>query len=417
MEFNTKNIVNLFKRVSLSAVLLGAITTNVSFAEDVPDEVQAVFANNCLNGCHVTGNENGGLNLEDKTVSFLELYEVNASCNANSKRVRERDANASVLYSKVNGGTPICGGVMPPGGSISAGDQVIIRDWINNLHPNGSITFVPASVQPIVGETQGTITLNVSRGPATTGDVSVDFVTANGTAEAGTDFVAQSGTLAFTDGQTTGQIIIDILDDADIEGDENFRVVLSNPLGGALLGIAPVSTVTIADDDDPPSPGILLMNGNSFTVNENDGTADIIIRRASGNEGAISVTLNTSNGSAIAGTDYESISQTVSFANAVNTQMVTLTLIDNAIFEGNKSFTASISNPQGGATLGSPNTMTISIVDDEPDPNAGGGNGGGGGGTPPPAPPPEEFRDAPESIGAIWWMILLLPVYRLLRRR
>ncbi len=400
-------------------LLLSLLSSGIAQAEDVPDAVQAVFANNCINGCHITGQENGGLNLQDKTTSFAELFEVNATCDANSKRVSERDANASVLYSKVNGGTPICGGVMPPGGSISAADQVIIRDWIDNLHPNGSITFAPASASPIVGETGGTITLNVSRGPATAGDVSVDFATADGTAEAGSDYVAQTSTLAFADGQTTGQIIVDILDDAEEEGDEAFRVVLSNPLGGALLGAAPVSNITIADNDDPPSPGILLMNGNTMTVSENAGTADIIIRRASGNEGAVSVTLTSSNGTAIAGTNYESISQTVSFANTENTQMVALTLIDNAVFEGNKSFTIAISAPQGGATLGSPNTMTVTITDDEPDPNVGGGggSGGGGGGGDPDPVPEEEFRDEPESIGVMAWLLILLPVYRQLRRK
>ncbi len=401
----------------LLPVLFYFLYTTAVFAEDVPDEVQAIFNASCTNGCHITGTENGGLNLEDATTSFAELFEVSASCDATKKRVADRDAINSVLYAKVIGAPDGCGGVMPPSGNlISANDQVVIKNWIDTLHPNGQINFSNASQNPIIGETGSTVTLDVSRGPGTQGEVSVDYATADGTATAATDYVASSGTLAFADGQTTQQIVITILDDADIEGDENFFVNLSNVAGGADPGTAIRSTVTIADDDDPPSPGILLMNNQTLNVNENAGTVDIIIRRASGNEGAVSVMLNSADGSALAGEDYQSLSQQVSFADAENTKSVTLTILDDQTFEGNETLSLSLSSPGGNAVIGSPSNTTVTIIEDDPDPNTGTGNGGG---TPPPPPstttdPDSELK--PESIGAVFWLLVLLPLIRIFKK-
>ncbi len=407
---------HFLRAFSLFAGLTLIVMNNVG-AEDVPNEVQAIFNANCTIACHITGNENGGLNLENATTSFAELFEITATCNPNMKRVVDRDSASSVLFAKVSGAPNGCGGVMPPSGNlISATDQAVIRDWIDNLHPNGKISFTAASQGPIIAENGATVTLTVSRGPGTQGDVSVDFATADGSAVAVNDYLASSGTLAFADGQTSQQIVIGIIDDTDIEGDENFFVNLSNVAGGAGLGSAIRSTVTIADNDDPPSPGILLMNNQTLNIDENAGTADIIIRRASGNEGAVSVMLNSADGSASSGQDYQAISQVVSFANTENTQTVTLTILDDQIFEGNETFSLSLSSPTGGAVIGAPSNTTVTIVENETDPNAGNNNGGGGNTTPPPPVTNNPNSDLKvESIGALSWLLLFLPLIRLLR--
>lgn len=425
MESSQNKISSRFSRDILldsirmfSIAILLYFSTNIAvFAEDVPNEVQAIFNASCTNGCHITGSENGGLNLENATTSFAELFEITATCDATKKRVVDRDSVNSVLYAKVIGAPNGCGGVMPPNGNlISATDQAVIKDWIDNLHPSGQINFTPASQSPIIGETGAMITLNVSRGPGTQGDVTVDFATSDGSATAAADYVATSGTLAFADGETVQQIVVDIIDDADIEGDENFFVDLSNVTGGADLGPSIRSTVTIADDDDPPSPGILLMNNQTLNVNEDAGTVDIIIRRATGNEGAVSAMLNSADGSALAGQDYQAISQVVSFANAENMKTVTLTILDDQTFEGNETLSLSLSNPTGNAVIGSPSNTTVTIVENEPDPNAGSGNGGG---TTPPPPPTTTDPDSElkaESIGAVFWLLFLLPLVKLFRR-
>ncbi|MBM4070068.1 MAG: hypothetical protein FJ271_14115 [Planctomycetes bacterium] len=110
-------------------------------------------------------------------------------------------------------------------------------------------------------------------GPATS-PVTVSYATANGSATAGSDYLAASGTLAFAPGTTTQTIAVTILGDTLVEGKETFFVNLSGATN-AVIGIAQ-ATGSIADDD-APATGI----GVAFKVRDNWSTgfvADMTIR-------------------------------------------------------------------------------------------------------------------------------------------
>jgi len=89
----------------------------------------------------------------------------------------------------------------------------------------------------------------VTRSGASTGTVTVQYSTANGTAQAGTDYTATSGTLTFAAGETQKALSVPIFNDGIPEPAETFTVTLSNPTGGAVLGSPQVATITIVDDD------------------------------------------------------------------------------------------------------------------------------------------------------------------------
>lgn len=82
-----------------------------------------------------------------------------------------------------------------------------------------------------------------------TQEVTVDFETVEGTAKAGEDFEAQSGTLVFAPGEIKQEIAVPIVIDDGLEADEEFTVVLSNPVNGYLKGNQQVATGTILNDD------------------------------------------------------------------------------------------------------------------------------------------------------------------------
>lgn len=95
------------------------------------------------------------------------------------------------------------------------------------------------------------ITINVSRSDGSFGHASVAYTTADGTATAGTDFTATTGTLEWTDGDMTDrQITIPIAQDELAEGDESFHLHLQNVLG-ASLGTPTSVEITIVEDDTP----------------------------------------------------------------------------------------------------------------------------------------------------------------------
>ncbi len=109
-------------------------------------------------------------------------------------------------------------------------------------------SFALASSQIITSEGQGSITLEVQRVGGSAGAASVEYVTIAGTAQAGQDFVSESGRLDFADGETSKQIVIGIVDDGDVESTEQFSVRIQNAVGAGLP--APqTSVVTIVDDD------------------------------------------------------------------------------------------------------------------------------------------------------------------------
>ena len=80
--------------------------------------------------------------------------------------------------------------------------------------------------------------------------VKVDWAVSDGTATAGEDYTAGSGTLTFNPGETVKTISIPVLDDAASEGVETFTLMLSNPAGVELADAE--ATGTIMNDDSEP---------------------------------------------------------------------------------------------------------------------------------------------------------------------
>ncbi|MDG2425996.1 MAG: family 16 glycosylhydrolase [Flavobacteriales bacterium] len=80
-------------------------------------------------------------------------------------------------------------------------------------------------------------------------EVRVDYQTVEGTALEGDDYEPQSGTLVFAPGDLIHEISIPIVIDEALESDEQFKVVLSNPINGYLKGNIQEATGTILNDD------------------------------------------------------------------------------------------------------------------------------------------------------------------------
>ena len=101
-------------------------------------------------------------------------------------------------------------------------------------------------------EAAGPLTFTVSLDGPSALEVTVDYATSDGTAEAGSDYEAVSGTLAIAPGTMTGTVSVPVLDDAGHEPDETFVLELSAPRNAVLADVS--ATGTILDDDlSPPS--------------------------------------------------------------------------------------------------------------------------------------------------------------------
>ncbi|MBI3354962.1 MAG: hypothetical protein HY034_08775, partial [Nitrospirae bacterium] len=101
-----------------------------------------------------------------------------------------------------------------------------------------------------VSEGAGTATISVLRTGSSAGAVSVNYATSNGTATAGSDYTAASGTLNWASGDTAAKTItITIINDTVVESNETVNITLSNQTTGALLGGTNPVALTITDND------------------------------------------------------------------------------------------------------------------------------------------------------------------------
>jgi hypothetical protein len=124
--------------------------------------------------------------------------------------------------------------------------------------PQLVVTYVPPSgagtlefEDPVftVGEAGTTATIAVARVGGTAGAVSVQYATGGGTATAGTDYTAATGTLNFAAGATRQTFTVTIANDTAVEVLETINLTLSNPTGGATLGGQPTATLRLKDND------------------------------------------------------------------------------------------------------------------------------------------------------------------------
>ena len=111
---------------------------------------------------------------------------------------------------------------------------------------------------------------------ASSGTVTVNYATADGTATAGEDYTATSGTLTFAPGETEKTVSVAIIDDTVEDSGETFTLVLSDPSGGRLADAEATGTifntevptsVSEADGADLPADttttGVIAVNGSA----------------------------------------------------------------------------------------------------------------------------------------------------------
>ena len=98
------------------------------------------------------------------------------------------------------------------------------------------------------GTTSMTFPVTITGGYTPEVPVSVAYVTQNGTALAGSDYIATSGTLTFAVGETAKSVTVQIIGDTVREPDETFYLVLSNPSASAEI-VDAEGVGTIVNDD------------------------------------------------------------------------------------------------------------------------------------------------------------------------
>lgn len=211
-----------------------------------------------------------------------------------------------------------------------------------------------------MSEDAGSITILVTRTQGSTGAVSVQFHTSNGTAQAGIDYTAVTQTLNWSAGDTsTKQVSIPVLDNPQATGDETINLNLSNPASGAFLGTPSAATLTIH-----AVKAVLQFAHSQFSANVLDGDATLSLSRTGNLLDAVTVVVQSPGGSAIA-----PFQKSITFAANAQTATFTVPIQNNGV-PGQSDVTVplSLSSPGSGASLGTTVSASLVIHDNNPFP-------------------------------------------------
>jgi len=207
-----------------------------------------------------------------------------------------------------------------------------------------------------------TARFTVSLSAAATGPVTVTYQTANGTATAGRDYTAKSGTLTFAAGETSKTIDVLVTGDTTAESDETFVVRLTSATGATITTAQ--ATGTIRNDDQAPVTPTLSI-GSATLVEGNSGTANVTftVTLSQASTSSVTVKYATADGTAIAGSDYNAASGTLTFAPGETSKTITVAVRGDTVAESAETFRVVLSNPTGATIATSTGTGTITDND------------------------------------------------------
>jgi large repetitive protein len=230
----------------------------------------------------------------------------------------------------------------------------------NDDLPNLTINDVTVN-EGNAGITNFSFTVSLSA-PAGPGGVTFNIATANGTATAGTDYVAQSLT-----GQTipagSSTYIFTVLVNGDTlnEANETFFVNVTSVTNAVVVDGQGVGTIT---NDDPlptiSTSNISVVEGNSGTTN---AVVTVTLNTASGR--TVTVNYQTGDGTATQPADYTSTSGTLTFTPPQTTQTITVPVIGETVPEANEIFSVGLFGATN-ATISAPTSFVTITNDDVP---------------------------------------------------
>lgn len=135
--------------------------------------------------------------------------------------------------------------------SGATGATISTSQGIGTITDNdGACSGVSFTIASNGAVTEGTSSVfTVTKAGTTGSSCSVNYATANGSAIAGSDYTAKSGTLSFTSSQTSKTVSVSTTNDTAVESAETFSMSPSAPTNGATLGSPSSATATINDND------------------------------------------------------------------------------------------------------------------------------------------------------------------------
>lgn len=222
------------------------------------------------------------------------------------------------------------------------------------------LSVAPAKAQMIsiqnnfsLPENAGSATFTINLSVASANTITVNYATANSSASSPSDYQTTSGTLTFLPGQVSKTVNVTLVNDYIFEGNEQFTLNLSLPIGATLSTATCICTII---NDDPQ-----IVISNAISVNENAGTQVFNVTLSAPQTYPVSVHYNTVNGSATAGSDFDAVSGNLLFAAGETSKSIVVQIANDYLYESNETYSMTLSNPLQ-ADLLLPMSLSVSIA-------------------------------------------------------
>ena len=209
-------------------------------------------------------------------------------------------------------------------------------------------------------------TFTVKLSAASGRTVTVNYATAEGTAEAGSDYQVTAGSLTFNPGDTSQTVNVLVNGDTVFEPDETFLISLSTPTNASISDAQGVGTIT-NDDDAPPMPKLFIDDVSVIEGNNGTSVARFNVTLSPASNQIVTVDFGSANGTATTdGNDYQPASGTLTFNPGDTSRTIDLVVNGDTLVEPDESFSVNLSNATGGAAIGDDQGLGTIRNDDEP---------------------------------------------------
>ena len=190
---------------------------------------------------------------EDPAVSFRvlrdEAFTVTGGTVRRATRVNDRNDLREIHVQPSGSGAVSI--TLPATANCDSGGAICTSDGRPLSNSNSASVIGPVGISVAdarVEEGAGAVlAFAVTLSRAATNALTVDYATSDGSARAGEDYTAASGTLSFQAGESSGTIEVAVLDDAHDEGEETLTLTLSNASGAVVTDGEATGTIENTD--------------------------------------------------------------------------------------------------------------------------------------------------------------------------
>ncbi|MBL8045459.1 MAG: CSLREA domain-containing protein [Anaerolineales bacterium] len=267
-----------------------------------------------------------------------------------------------------NGGPSTTHALLPDSPALNAGATCLSKDQRGVPRPQSQacdmgafeVAMAQLSASDYAQLETAPAIITVTLDAALPFEANVAYQTFAGSAQPDAEFTPVSGTLTFTN---TAQLAftVPLTPNALYTGDKWFDVVLTNTTSLGVDSPA-IARVTIVDAEAPP-----VAEMESSLQSMIKSTQQVVVTATLDTTSGVTATVNyhTVDDTALAGRDYLAKSGQLQFAPGETAKPITLTVLNDGMYYGDRSFSVQLTEPVS-ATLGTPESTSITIVDTNP---------------------------------------------------